>query len=177
MSIALGLLIGCSNNLQESTNSKSFKSDTSWSYPIRLGDPRARVHELLGTASRTTNDLEEYPMSGVTAWFNAEGQVSKLNFAGKASEMYASASFDPVISTRHILFGLTAQMDEAGFRHILGVPEREEQERRASARELSCVWKKNGYVVNALFVVAERSHEGTVFPKGSLIWFEVFPGL
>ena len=148
-----------------------------WEYPIRIGDSRVRVHELLGTASRSTDQLEEYVTSGVTVWFDEVGRVTKLNFAGQACAIYASASFDPIVSTHKIVFGLSAQMDEAAFRRILGDPTGENPERSSKVRELQCIWKKNGYVVEALFVVAERSHGGKIFPKGSLIWFEVSRGL
>jgi len=169
MFIALVLLAGCGGGQRE-------RADT-WQYPVRLGDSRARVHELLGAASRSTLDLEEYPASGVTVWFDTENRVTKPNFAGEASAVYASASFDPIISEQQLLFGLTGHTDEAGFKRVLGVPARESQERSASVRELRCVWKKDGYLVDALFLVAKRNHEGKTFPKGTLLWFEVFRGL
>ncbi|MGA3279899.1 MAG: hypothetical protein ABSD50_02815 [Smithella sp.] len=101
----------------------------------------------------------------------------KFNFAGEASAIYASASYDPIISKQQIVFGLTGYTDEAGFRRVLGVPVKENYERATNVRERQCVWKKDGYVVDALFVVAERNYEGKTFSKGSLIWFEVFRGL
>jgi hypothetical protein len=85
--IALGFLIECCGAGQVSPALKAAGPD-SWQYPIRLGDTRARVHELLGAASRTTTNLEEYPTSGVDVWFNTEGRVTKLNFAGEASVVY-----------------------------------------------------------------------------------------
>lgn len=149
----------------------------SWQYPVRLGDMRERVHKLLGPASRTTPELEEYATSGVTVWFDKESHVTKLNFAGRASAVYATASFDPIISDHQVLFGLTGYTDEAGFRRVLGSPAKESQERSTRAREQRCVWKKDGYVVDALFLTAERNHEGKTFPKGTLVWFEVVRAL
>lgn len=176
VSVALGLLLGCGDGRKATACSETISSG-SWQYPVRLGDLRERVHKLLGAASRTTPELEEYPESGVTVWFDHESRVTKLNFAGEACAVYASASFDPIISKQQILFGLTGHTDEAGFRRVLGVPARESHERTTSVKELRCVWKKDGYVVDALFLVAERNHKGKTFPKGTLLWFEVFRGL
>ena len=173
VSIVLGLLVGYGNGL---AGSEAVSSD-SWQYPVRLGDQRERVHKLLGAVGRTTPELEEYPESGVTVWFDSENRVTKINLAGEACAVYATASFDPIISKQQILFGLTGHTNEVGFRRILGVPERETRERSTSVRELRCVWKKDGYVVDALFLDAERNHEGKTFPKGTLLWFEVFRGL
>jgi hypothetical protein len=149
----------------------------SWQYSVRLGDMREQVHKLLGPASRTTPMLEEYAPSGVTAWFDNENRVTKLNFAGRASAVYATASFGPIISDRQVLFGLTGYTDEAGFRRVLGVPVKESQERSASVGELRCIWKKDGYVVDALFLAAERNYKGKIFSKGTLVWFDVFRAL
>lgn len=175
-SIALGLFVGYGDGRMALAGSETISSD-SWQYPVRLGDLREGVHRLLGAASRIMPELEEYPESGVTVWFDRESRVTKLNFAGEACAVYASASFDPIISKQQIVFGLTGYTDEAGFRRVLGVPDRESHERSMSVSELRCVWKKGGYVVDALFLVAERNHEGKTFSKGSLIWFEVVRGL
>jgi len=152
-------------------------SSNSWQYPVRLGDLRVGVHKFLGAASRVTPELEEYPESGVTVWFDREGRVTKLNFTGEAGVVYATASFSPVISNQQVLFGLTAHTNETEFRRIFGIPVKESYERSTRVRELRCIWKKEGYVVDALFVAAERSHEGKIFSKGTLLWFEVFLGL
>jgi len=149
----------------------------SWQYAVRLGDPQSRVHEMLGAASRATSELEEYPLSGVTVWFDREGRVTKLNFAGVASALYGGTSSDLIPSDRQTLFGLTGHTGEAEFRRILGVPTIENHERSSTVRELRCVWKKDGYVVDALFLAAERSHEGKRYPMGSLIWFDISRGL
>ena len=174
--IASGLFVGYGDGRMVIAGSETISPD-SWQYPVRLGDPREGVHKLLGAASRITPELEEYSESGVTVWFDRESRVTKLNFAGEACAVYASASFDPIISKQQIVFGLTSYTNEAGFRRVLGVPARESHERSTSVRELRCVWKKDGYVVDALFLVAERSHEGKTFSKGTLLWFEVFRGL
>jgi hypothetical protein len=176
IALALGLLVGCGDGSRDSARSDTVSSG-SWQYPVKLGDRREEVHRVLGNASRITTELEEYPESGVTIWFNRENLVMKFNFAGEASAIYASASYDPIISKQQIVFGLTGYTDEAGFRRVLGVPVKENYERATNVRERQCVWKKDGYVVDALFVVAERNYEGKTFSKGSLIWFEVFRGL
>ena len=60
------------------------QSSDSWEYPIRFGDPLSKVHSLLGNATRTTDVLEEHPLSGVTVWFDSDRRVTKLNFQGAA---------------------------------------------------------------------------------------------
>ena len=149
----------------------------SWQYPVRFGDTRARVHELLSNASRMTPELEEYPTSGITVWFDGDGRVRKFNFAGEATAIYSAPWFDPIPSNHQLVFGLTSHTDEAGFRRILGVPLRETQVRRTSIRELRCIWRREGYVVDALFLVTPRSHEEKTYRKGSLLWVEVYRGL
>ena len=173
VSMSFGLLVGCDDSRQN----RARQSSDSWQYPVQLGDPRARVHELLGAPSRTTPELEEYPLSGVTVWFDGESRVTKFNFAGEASAVYSSSSFDPIPSDRQVLYGLTGYTDEGGFRRALGTPVKEDQERPTSVRELRCVWKRDGYVVDSLFLVAERTHAGKIYHKGNLIWFEISPGL
>lgn len=163
-------------NSRDHTAPQEIESD-SWQYPVRLGDTRTRVHELLSNPSRTTPALEEHPTSGITVWFDGDGRVSKLNFDGEATAIYSSASFDRISSDRPLVFGLTSHTDEAGFRRILGVPLKETPERRASIRELRLVWKRDGYVVDALFLATERSHLDKTYKKGSLLWVEVYRGL
>jgi hypothetical protein len=174
--IALGFFVANDEGRIALAGSEAISSD-SWQYPVWLGDLRERVHKLLGAASRVTPEMEEYAESGVTVWFDREGRVTKLNFAGTACSIYASSSFDPIVSKQQIVFGLTGHTDEGGFRRVLGVPDREMHERSSSVRELRCVWKKDGYVVDALFLTTERNHSGKIFSKGSLVWFEIFRGL
>ena len=128
---------------------------------------------MLGTAGRTTAVLEEYPTSGVTVWFNPEGKVVKFNFAGTASPLYSTPSFDPIVSDRHVVFDLSGNADEGSFRRVLGTPTRQSEERSTGVRELRCLWKRDGYLVDALFLATERRLEGRTFPKGCLLWFEV----
>jgi hypothetical protein len=149
---------------------------SSWAYPVRLGQSRAVVHELLGNPSRVTDTLEEYAISGVTVWYSPEGRVAKLNFLGDASALYSSGSFDSIPSDRQLMFGLTAHTDQAGFRRLLGVPVREAEVGRADAKETRVVWRKDGAVVDALFLAADRRHDGRILPRGTLVWFEVSPG-
>ena len=138
VSLGLGLLAGSAEVRRSHAGAEGTPAD-SWEYPVRLGDPRARVHELLGAATRATPELEDYPASGVTAWFDSEGRITKLNFAGDAAALYTNASFDPIVSERPVVFGLTGHTDEDGFRRALGVPARESQQRSTSVRELQCV--------------------------------------
>ena len=161
-----GSLIGCRENHNKVTRE-------SWQYPVRPGDNRARVHELLGNPARATAGLEEYPSSGVTAWFNTEGRVAKLNFSGEAAVLYSTDSFGMIPSKNQVLSGLSNRSDETDFRRILGTPAKEQQERASISRELHCLWKTDSLLINALFLVAPRTHEGKTYGKGSLLWFEV----
>ena len=168
------VLLGCS------PENGSFTAGTpslgAWAYPIQFHESRSKVHDLMGLPARATPDLEEYPSSGVTVWFNPEGGVAKLNFAGIASRLY-SGSLEPIVSDRVIVFGLTARAAEATFHHVLGPCMTQSDERSTAISERRCVWRKDGYLVDALFLATDRIHEGTTFPKGTLLWFEVSPVL
>lgn len=177
LGLSIALLLGCDQGRQNRSELKAISPDT-WQYPIKLGTPRANVHELLGFASRSTPELEEYPSSGVTVWFDNNNLVTKMNFAGEASAIYSMGpAAAPIPSDRQVVFGLTGHTDEAGFRRILGSPKRETQERSTANRELHCVWRRDGYAVDALFLVAERSDQGQTYPTGTLVWFEIYRGL
>lgn len=147
----------------------------SWKYPVQLGDHRSKIHELLGAPTRATEELEEYPGSGITAWFDAEGRVAKFNFTGSAGapEMYPIAPLASIPSEREVVFGLTTRLDEAAFRRILGAPAKE-----SVAGDLRCVWRRDGYVVDASFLRSRgRGLDGKTYEKGTLLWFEVSHGL
>jgi len=179
ISVTLGLLPACGTNSNDSSSARTDSRD-SWQYPLRLGDARARVHEILGNATRTTEVLEEYPMSGVTVWFDSEGRLTKLNFHGEAGALYSGpnsmigANWIP--SDRPVLSGLTSHANEDDFRRLLGSPVREYEAGPSNAKEVRRVWRYGGYLIDALFLVSDRTNEGKTFTKGSLVWFEVSPG-
>jgi hypothetical protein len=180
IAITLSLLPACGPEGQEGSPART-DSRNGWEYPIRLGDPRSKVHQFLGNAARTTEVLEEYPMSGVTTWFDLEGRLAKLNFHGKAGALYSgpNAMMAPnwIPSDRPLLFGLTAHADEADFRRRLGSPVHEVEAGPAKAKELRCLWRKDGYLIDALFLASDRTEGGKAFAKGCLVWCEVSPGL
>lgn len=148
----------------------------SWNYPIRLGDPISKVHSLLGTPSRSTEILEEYPRSGVSVWFTPEGRVAKLNFHGQAGVLYAPDNqWHPTDTV--VLLGLSPRATEAEFRQALGVPEQTTMERSSAVREAHHSWRKSGYIVDGWFLATERTLGEIPFPKGALLWFEVSPTL
>jgi hypothetical protein len=172
----LALLSGCGHGKQTRPEIGTFP-DT-WEYPIRPGIPRAQVHELLGSESRSTRELEEYPPSGVTVWFDNNDKVTKVGFGGDAGAIYGNSSLQvPLASDRPLLFGLTGHSGEADFRRALGTPKQEIEEGGRATRELHCIWRKDGYVVDALFLNAERHSAGKNYPPGSLVWFEAYRGL
>ena len=173
-SVALVLFSGCSH-ISHSGNGVSADP---WEYPVKLGASRAQVHEVLGSASRSNQQLEEYPPSGVTVWFDSSDRVTKVGLEGEAGAVYVNASWDaPMPSDHPLAFGLTGHSAEADFRRTLGTPKREIQERAAAARELHLMWKKDGYVVDGLFLGLERDERGRTYPVGSLLWFEVYRAL
>jgi hypothetical protein len=120
--------------------------------------------------------LEEYPASGVTVWFNPEGKVAKLNFAGAAISLY-SGSKEIIVSDRRIVFGLTAHAAETTFHRALGPCTIQREERSAAIRERRCIWRKDGYFIDALFLATDRTYGRTMLPRGTLVWFEVSPVL
>lgn len=180
IAITLSLMPACGPKGQDGSPIRT-DSRNGWEYPIRLGDPRSKVHEFLGNATRTTEVLEEYPMSGVTTWFDLGGRLTKLNFHGEAGALYSgpNSMIAPnwIPSDRPLLFGLTAHADEGDFKRRLGSPINEVEAGPAKAKEVRCVWRKDGYVIDALFLASDREEGGKTFAKGCLVWFEVSPGL
>src|SRR5437867_4147794 len=86
--IAIAWLSACDSKNSRAQPASS-DSRSSWAYPLDIGDARGRAHEVLGNATRTTEVLEEYPLSGVTLWFSPEGRLTKLNFQGGAGALYS----------------------------------------------------------------------------------------
>jgi hypothetical protein len=173
--IAMAVLAACDSNKADSA--ASGESDRFWTYPLHLGDSRGEAHAALGNATRTTEVLEEYPLSGVTLWFSPEGRVTKFNFQGAAAVLYSDGgSWIP--SSRTVVFGLTARSSDADFAGRLGAPVTESEAGApglATARERRRVWRKDGYLIDALFLASDRNHRGQIFPKGSLLWVEISP--
>ena len=116
-SIAVAVVCGC--NSKQPDPATTHESRSTWAYALRLGDSRAHAHDLLGNPTRTTEALEEYPLSGVTVWFSPEGRVTKFNFQGSAGVLY-SGSQSWIPSDRIVVFGLTARSTSAEFARRLG---------------------------------------------------------
>jgi hypothetical protein len=159
------------------TSASGDASPSSWAYPIQLGDSRTKAHEFLGNATRTTDVLEEYPMSGVTLWFDPEGRLTKLNFHGTAGSLYSGANSmvgdNWIPSDRSPVFGLTASANESDFARVLGAPISENEAGSANRLEVRRVWRKDGYLIDALFLGADRTEDRKAFSRGALLWFEV----
>ena len=175
--IAMAVLSAC--ELKKSDRPTSGESGSSWTYPLRLGDSRGKAHEILGNATRTTEVLEEYPLSGVTLWFSPEGRATKFNFQGSSGLLYSGGQ-NWIPSDRTIVFGLTSRSTDADFLGRLGNPVSENEAGSpgaAGAREVRRIWRKGGYLIDALFLASDRSYVGQTLPKGSLVWVEISPGL
>lgn len=147
----------------------------SWTYPIRLGDDREKVHTLLGNPSQAMDTLEEHPLSGVTLSFDSENRVAKATFQGPAGAIYSVGDWIP--ADRIIVFGLNAHADEVEFVRVLGAPVLQSEERLLAKHEIRRVWKRDGYLIDAEFLGTDRSESGKTFPKGSLLWFNISKGL
>lgn len=124
---------------ERSRDASPQQSYHSWQYPVKLGDTRAKVHNLLGNAVRATSQLEEHPLSGVTLWFDADDPVTKLTFVGEAIVLYSPDPMDQIPSDRPVLRGLSPKMDDETFRRILGSPTKQAIERSKSFQELHCI--------------------------------------
>lgn len=174
--ILVVLAVGCANSVPEAEQADQASSDP-WQYPIRLGDTRAAVHDLVGSPGRVTAELEEYPASGVTVLFDSQGFVTKINFAGPASRIYST---DPVglIPTDHPVFrGLSGHADERAFVDALGDPLSGGEERAVAVRERRRVWRRDGYLIEALFLGVQRRDGDQSYSEGTLVWFDVFRGI
>ena len=174
---AVAILSACDS--KKAGQPASGESHGRWTYPLRLGDSRGNAHEVLGNATRTTEVLEEYPQSGVTLWFSSEGRVTKFNFQGAAGVLYSDGQAW-IPSGRTVVFGLTAHSSDADFAGRLGAPVTESEAgapRSTTARERRRVCRKDGYLIDALFLASDRNHLGQTFPEGSLLWVEISPGL
>ena len=148
-----------------------------WEYPIHLGDPRSKVHELLGgPEDPTLNYKEVYPASGVEVWFGREDRVTKFSFIGNAAALYQASAIQ-IPSARTLMLGLTARSMEADFRRALGPPTQEDLAGQSDARERHCVWKTRGLLIDAQFLAADRTGNGKTFREGALLWFYVSPAL
>ncbi len=182
--LSVVLLIGCNDVGRD----QAVDSDTPanpWQYPIRLGDSRLTVQELLGPPHYSEKPMrDEFPRSGVSAIFNAAGRVTLLSFGGEAN--YIQDLYIP--SDRPVLFGLSGHSSEEDFRLALGSPVAESQEgagpqvqekdgRYRFVMGVRLVWKKEGYIVEGLFVAEERGHRGNIYDKGTLDKFDVHRGL
>jgi len=156
----------------------SIDSGDGWRYPVKLGDTRERVSEVLSYPSRETPSMAEYPKAGVTAWFDQTGRVSKLAFLGEASRLYTSdpVGIFPIRPPIGVVFTLTGESTEADFRKVLGNPATE-AEVPARGRERRRIWKSRGYVIEGLFLVEAQSEAGKTYQPGTLVWFEVTRGL
>jgi hypothetical protein len=176
MLMVLFIVMGCGEPKREHAETQQTTSE-SWQYPVRLGDSRAKVHELLGAASRSTDVLEEYPSSGVSVWYNEEGRLNKIWFAGEGCSIYSGndgIQRDPLPTDHQIIFGITGHSKESGFREILGPPQKNEKE---GHQEVRCIWRSQGYLIDALFLAVDYQQDigGRVSAKekGTLIWFEI----
>jgi hypothetical protein len=182
----VGLLAGFATLLLAASACRSISSGSkdnqveSWTYPIRLGDSRAKAHQLLGNPNRKTDVLEEFPLSGVTLWFDSESRISKVGLQGIASSLYVGPSSigdNWIPSDRALLFGLNARSTDEEFSRILGTPVERTEAGRATELEVRQVWRRDGYMIDATFLAVARTKEEKTFPKGTLLWFSASRGL
>jgi len=160
-----------------------------WQYPLRFGDGKHEVHKVLGPPHVEESWRETFPASGVAVWF-ADDKVSKFTFIGDASSISVGAStlrtsteaatdetgdyLGEVPSDAKIAFGLTARDTQATFGKILGQPVKSGKEYSATFRS---VWRKDGYVLDAVFLSVDRVYGGRSFRRGTLVSLDVTRGL
>ncbi len=170
--IVLAALVGCDVTWDDTGTVG--ESRGSWAYPLNFGDSRAEAHGVLGNATRTTDTLEEYPLSGVTLGFSPEGGVTKFNFQGEAGAIYSGEVWIP--SDMPVVFGLTPGSTDVDFIDRLGSAVWE-SEVRGAGPEVRRIWRRDGYVIDALFLGADQIYSGRTYSGGSLLWVEISPGL
>src|SRR5262249_8484568 len=116
LSIAAGCLGGCAQGSGGAElPAVQVASTDPCQYSLRLGDTKAKVHELLTFAKRPSLDTEEYPASGLTVLFDDDRRVTKLTFAGPANAIYSETPSAPILTDRQLLLGLTTHTGEADF--------------------------------------------------------------
>ena len=136
-----------------------------WKYPVRFGDSRARVHELLGAPNTgLLSAAEKFWASGVDVEFGPEGRVTGFTFDGVAAAPYGGPE-GSYPTEREFFAGLGAQADEATFRRVLGIPV-DDQQREALYRRSA--WRRDGFLIQAAFLAVETSAEGRTLAKGTL---------
>ena len=120
-------------------------------------------------------------MSGVTLWFDPGGRLTKINLHGVVGALYSEPNSivgeNWIASDRPLVFGLTAHATESDFASVLGVPVSQNEAGSTNRREVRRVWRKDSYLIDALFLASDRTEDGRKFPKGALLWFEVSRGL
>jgi hypothetical protein len=149
-----------------------------WDYPIRLGDPRSRVREVLGRPSCTRDGADEYWAAFVTVWFDADDRVTKLNLRGAAGLITSGCSLvgaqGLIVAPRVLMFGLMGDPSADEFSRLLGPPVREERADSGARLSMRRVWITSGYVIDALFLTADwTDRSGQAFSAGRLLWFDV----
>jgi hypothetical protein len=148
-----------------------------WQYPVKLGSQRITVHTLLGAPFRCAPDLEVYPPSGVSIWYDGDYRVTKLRFNGQASFFDIGDSTDYIPSNSQILQGLTPHYDLTAFKLTFGAPIIENAIQSKLFSGSHCVWRGDGLVIVGQFLDSTQTYQGKQYHKGTLVWFDIFRGL
>ena len=142
-----------------------------WEYPVKLGDSRERVYDLLGLPTEkipdppTSSMIEWFPISGVSVEFDEFHKARVLHFPGE----YRLDGW--VVSDRKILFGLDARSDRSQFDAILGAP----AVTTTGPDAHTYTWRRDSYAILGEFWTADVQHGGKIFKAGTLKRVELSP--
>ena len=143
----------------------------SWEYPVRLGDSRERVYDLLGLPSEkipdplTASIIEWFPVSGVSVEFDEFHKARVLHFPGE----YHLEGW--IVSDRNVLFGLHPRSEQQLFTDRFVAPDLT----AAGPDSRTHTWRHANYAILAEFWAADVEQAGRKLKAGSLRRLEVSP--
>jgi len=145
-------------------------SRSGWEYPVRLGDARERVYDLVGAPTARFPDNQNL---SVTEWFPTSGVSIEFDQFGKARQLNVAGEFhwnDWVQSGRHVVFGLTSRSTWNEFVSSLGQPV---STGPVESGYQKFSWHKGEYAIAGEFWVEDSKDGDHVYPMGTLKWLEV----
>ena len=132
-----------------------------WSYPIKLGDTKKDVRQLLGTAdSESPASIEWFPDAGMSIKYDEFDQVAELYFIGE----YHYQNWTMSKST--IAYGLNVSMNKKDIYSVLGAPERIDDSVLSGSKDY--IWKKDIFVFVIELWDKDYTENNKTYAEGSI---------